>query len=67
MKELQRPQSGSGRSSRFLSDESADAYCKAREDGNACLSDVFSGVTDRAAAASGKIFNGNINTDVRDV
>ena len=65
VKELQRPQSGSGRSSRFLSDESADAYCRAREDGAACLSDVFCGVTDRAAAPSGKIFTGNIN--VRDV
>ncbi|XP_070845328.1 F-BAR domain only protein 2 isoform X2 [Chaetodon trifascialis] len=60
-KELQRPQSGSGRSSRFLSDDSADAYCKAagsRED-NPCPSDVFSGITDRAMAAapSSKIFN----------
>ncbi|XP_076613884.1 F-BAR domain only protein 2 isoform X4 [Chaetodon auriga] len=59
-KELQRPQSGSGRSSRFLSDDSADAYCKAagsRED-NPCCSDV-SGITDRAMAAapSSKIFN----------
>ncbi|XP_074474313.1 F-BAR domain only protein 2 isoform X2 [Sebastes fasciatus] len=61
VKELQRPPSGHGRSSRFLSDESADAYCKAasgREDGNPCFSDVFSGVTDRAMAAapSSKIF-----------
>ncbi|XP_051269173.1 F-BAR domain only protein 2 isoform X2 [Dicentrarchus labrax] len=60
--ELQRTQSGSGRSSRFLSDDSADAYCKAvgsREDSNSCFSDVFSGITDRAMAAapSSKIFN----------
>lgn len=68
MKELQRPQSGSGRSSRFLSDDSADAYCKAagsREDSSLCFSDVFSGITDRgmAAAPSSKIFNGNIITE----
>ncbi|XP_027137847.1 F-BAR domain only protein 2 isoform X3 [Larimichthys crocea] len=61
-KELQMPQSGSGRSSRFLSDDSADAYCKAagsREDASPCVSDVFSGITDRAMAAapSSKIFN----------
>ncbi|XP_035524330.1 F-BAR domain only protein 2 isoform X3 [Morone saxatilis] len=60
--EPQRTQSGSGRSSRFLSDDSADAYCKAvgsREDSNSCFSDVFSGITDRAMAAapSSKIFN----------
>lgn len=66
-KELQRPQSGSGRASRFLSDDSADAYCRAagsRED-----SDVFSGITDRAVAAapSSKIFNGNIITEARGV
>lgn len=72
MKEPQRPPSGSGRSSRFLSDDSADAYCKAagsREDGNPCFSDVFSGITDRAMAAapSTKIFTGNIITDARDV
>lgn len=72
MKELQRAQSASGRSSRFLSDDSADAYCKAvssREDGNPCFSDVFSGITDRAMAAapSSKIFNGNIITDARDM
>ncbi|KAM7368734.1 hypothetical protein PAMP_013045 [Pampus punctatissimus] len=62
MTELQRPQSSSGRSSRFLSDDSADANCKAagsREDGSSCFSDVFSGITDRAMAAapSSKIFN----------
>ncbi|XP_035847633.1 F-BAR domain only protein 2 isoform X4 [Sander lucioperca] len=61
VKELQRPQAGSSRSSRFLSDDSADAYCKAAcsgEDGSLCFSDVFSGITDRAMAAapSGKIF-----------
>ncbi|XP_044031278.1 F-BAR domain only protein 2 isoform X2 [Siniperca chuatsi] len=62
VKEVQRPQSGSGRSSRFLSDDSVDTYCKAagsREDSNPCFSDVFSGITDRAMAAapSSKIFN----------
>uniref|UniRef100_UPI0037E93E37 F-BAR domain only protein 2-like n=1 Tax=Semicossyphus pulcher TaxID=241346 RepID=UPI0037E93E37 len=62
VKEPQRPQAGSGRSSRFLSDDSADASCRAagsRDDGSACFSDVFSGVTDRAMAAapSSKIFN----------
>ncbi|XP_041825283.1 F-BAR domain only protein 2 isoform X2 [Melanotaenia boesemani] len=58
VKELQRLQSGLGRSSRFLS-ESAEAYCKAAgcgEDSNFCYSDVFS---DRAMAAApaSKIFN----------
>lgn len=67
VKELQRLQSGSGRSGRFLSDDSADAYCRAAgysED--AGFTDVFS---DRAAAAatSGKLFNGNICVDVGDV
>ncbi len=66
-KELQKPPSGPGRSSRFLSDDPADACCKAasREDGNACFSDVFSGVTDRAMAAapSSKVFNGNSIAD----
>ncbi|XP_067431490.1 F-BAR domain only protein 2 isoform X3 [Thunnus thynnus] len=62
VKELQRAQSGSGRSSRFLSDDSADADCKAaggREDSGSCFSDVFSGITDRAMAAapSSKVFN----------
>ncbi|XP_039636443.1 F-BAR domain only protein 2 [Perca fluviatilis] len=61
VKEPQRPQAGSGSSSRFLSDDSADAYCKAAgsgEDGNPGFSDVFSGITDRAMAAapSGKTF-----------
>ncbi|XP_072227470.1 F-BAR domain only protein 2 isoform X4 [Leuresthes tenuis] len=59
VKELQRLQSGSGRSSRFLSDDSADAYCKAagfREGSSLCFTDVFS---DRAMAAApaSKIFN----------
>ncbi|XP_050928950.1 F-BAR domain only protein 2 isoform X3 [Lates calcarifer] len=62
VKELQRPQSSSGRSSRFFSDDSADAYCKApgsRADGISCFSDVFTGITDRVmtAAPSSKIFN----------
>lgn len=66
MKELQRPNSGSGRSTRFLSDDSAEDYFK---DGNPCFSDVFSGITVRAMAAapSSKIFNGNIITDARDM
>ncbi|XP_071321681.1 F-BAR domain only protein 2 isoform X4 [Trachinotus anak] len=58
VKELQRPQSGSGRSSRFLSDDSADSYCKApgsREDGSSYFPDVFAGITDRAP--SSKAFN----------
>ncbi|XP_008274400.1 F-BAR domain only protein 2 isoform X3 [Stegastes partitus] len=62
VKDLQRPQSGSARSSRFLSDDSADAYCKAassREDSNLCFTDIFSGTADRAMASapSSKIFN----------
>nr|XP_019937891.1 PREDICTED: F-BAR domain only protein 2 isoform X4 [Paralichthys olivaceus] len=62
VKELQRPQPGSGRSSRFLSDDSADTYCKApgsREDNNSCFPDVFTGITDRAmgAAPPSKVFN----------
>ncbi|KAM6975750.1 LOW QUALITY PROTEIN: F-BAR domain only protein 2 [Tautogolabrus adspersus] len=63
VKELQRLQSGSGRSSRFLTDDSAEACGRAsgsREDGNPGITDVFSGVTDRAMAAaspSSKIFN----------
>ncbi|XP_075937794.1 F-BAR domain only protein 2 isoform X3 [Anarhichas minor] len=62
LKELQRPQSGSGRACGFLSDESAEAFCKAPGsggDGIPCFSDVFSGITDRAMAAapSSKIFN----------
>ncbi|KAM9734908.1 F-BAR domain only protein 2 isoform 6-T6 [Menidia menidia] len=59
VKELQRLQSGPSRSSRFLSDDSSDAYCKAagvREDGDPCFTDVF---PDRgmAAAPASKIFN----------
>ncbi|XP_041666474.1 F-BAR domain only protein 2 isoform X3 [Cheilinus undulatus] len=62
VKELQRPPSGSGRSSRFLSDDSADSFSRAgvsKEDGNQGFSDVFSGVTDwtMAAASSSKIYN----------
>ncbi|XP_069024430.1 F-BAR domain only protein 2 isoform X2 [Embiotoca jacksoni] len=57
-KELQRAQSGCGRSSRLLSDESADS-AGSREDGKTCFTEVFSGITDRAtpAAPSSKIFN----------
>lgn len=66
VKETLRPASGPGRAGRFLSDDSADAYCKAeggRED--CCFSDIFCGVTDRVMAAvpSGKIFNGNSITN----
>ncbi|XP_034403309.1 F-BAR domain only protein 2 isoform X2 [Cyclopterus lumpus] len=61
-KNPQGPQSGSGRSCCLLSDESAEAFCKAAGgggDGNPCFSGVFSGITDRAMAAapSSKIFN----------
>ncbi|XP_056287977.1 F-BAR domain only protein 2 isoform X2 [Pseudoliparis swirei] len=59
-KDPQGPQSGSGRSCCFLSDESAEAFCKAAGgggDGEPRFFGVFSGVTDRAAAPSGKIFN----------
>ncbi|XP_078018326.1 F-BAR domain only protein 2 isoform X14 [Epinephelus lanceolatus] len=55
VKELQRPPSGSSRSSRFLSDDSGDADCKApgsKEDSNPCFSDGFSGITDRPMAAA---------------
>uniref|UniRef100_A0A669DF95 F-BAR domain only protein 2 n=1 Tax=Oreochromis niloticus TaxID=8128 RepID=A0A669DF95_ORENI len=60
VKELQKPQSGSSRSGHFLSDESADAFYKAassRDDSSLSFTDVFSGVTDRAAAPTSKIFN----------
>ncbi|XP_043951890.1 F-BAR domain only protein 2 isoform X8 [Gambusia affinis] len=55
------PAGGFGRASRFLSDESADAFCKAaatavREDSSVCFVDVFS---DRTVAAS-KVFHGNM-------
>ncbi|XP_055369569.1 F-BAR domain only protein 2 isoform X12 [Betta splendens] len=62
VKELQRPPSGTGRSSRFHSDDSNDAYCKApvgsREESSP-FSEVFLGVTDRvmAPAPSGRVFN----------
>nr|XP_020469253.1 F-BAR domain only protein 2 isoform X1 [Monopterus albus] len=57
VKELQRPQSSSGRSKRFLSDDSAEAP-GSREDSSPSCS-VFSGITDRAMAAaqSSRIFN----------
>lgn len=73
VKELQRPQYGAGRSSRFLSDDFTNAYSKAvvgsGDDSNPCCSDVFSGITDRAIAAapSGKLFNGNSINDVREM
>ncbi|XP_030598086.1 F-BAR domain only protein 2 isoform X1 [Archocentrus centrarchus] len=60
VKELQRLQSGSSRSSRFPCDDSADAHYKAassRDDSSLCFSDAFSGITDRAAAPTSKIFN----------
>lgn len=62
VKELQKKQSGSSRSGHFLSDESADAFYKAassRDDSSFSFTDVFSGITDRAAAPTSKIFNGN--------
>uniref|UniRef100_A0A3P9B8H7 F-BAR domain only protein 2 n=1 Tax=Maylandia zebra TaxID=106582 RepID=A0A3P9B8H7_9CICH len=60
VKELQKKQSGSSRSGHFLSDESADAFYKAassRDDSSFSFTDVFSGITDRAAAPTSKIFN----------
>ncbi|XP_067340046.1 F-BAR domain only protein 2 isoform X3 [Channa argus] len=57
VKDLQRPQTSTGRSSRFLSDGSTDAYCKtpgSREDSNSCFFQVFSVNT---ATASCKLFN----------
>lgn len=68
VKELQRPHAGPPRSTRCLSDDSADAYCKtsgSREDPR--FTDVFSGITERAMAAAqtGKILNGNIITDAK--
>lgn len=62
VKELQKKQSGSSRSGHFLSDESADAFYKAassQDDSSLSFTDVFSGITDRAAAPTSKIFNGN--------
>ncbi|XP_032425005.1 F-BAR domain only protein 2 isoform X4 [Xiphophorus hellerii] len=58
------PAGGFGRASRFLSDESADAFCKAaatavREDSSVCFADVFSDRTVAAAAAC-KVFHGNM-------
>ncbi|XP_014852595.1 PREDICTED: F-BAR domain only protein 2 isoform X8 [Poecilia mexicana] len=55
------PAGGFGRASRFLSDESADAFCKAaaaavREDSSICFADVFSDRT-VAAATAGKMFH----------
>lgn len=62
--ELQRFRAGACRSSRFLSDDSADTYN--REDSSLCVSDVF---CDRAPAAapSSKIHNGNKKNGFRDV
>lgn len=64
LKDAHRPHAGASRSSRFLSDESADAYCKAaasREDLG--FTDVFSGMANGAttAAPASKVFNGNTN------
>ncbi|XP_068429596.1 F-BAR domain only protein 2 isoform X1 [Clinocottus analis] len=57
VKDPQGPPAGSGRSCRFLSDESAEAF-GGEDDGVPCFSDVFSGITDyRATAPSSKIFN----------
>ncbi|XP_023194381.1 F-BAR domain only protein 2 isoform X8 [Xiphophorus maculatus] len=58
------PAGGFGRASRFLSDESADAFCKAaatgvREDSSVCFADVFSDRTVAAATAC-KVFHGNM-------
>lgn len=61
VKEPQRSFSSSGRSSRFLSDESAEAYGKVAGSRDDCFfSDVFCSITDKAAASTNKIFNGNL-------
>ncbi|XP_034048955.1 F-BAR domain only protein 2 isoform X8 [Thalassophryne amazonica] len=70
VKELPWPQSICSRPGRFLSDDSAEAYCRTTGSsaaGNHCVSDVFSEVTDGAAAPSSKIFNGNTTCDAGDV
>lgn len=64
------PAGGFGRASRFLSDESADAFCKAaatavREDSSVCFADVFSDRTVAAATAC-KVFHGNSYVAVQD-
>lgn len=69
-KDLHRPRSSSVRSSRFLSDGSADASCTSagsRDDGESYLSDVFSGAADKtmAAAPSSQAAQGN-TTAARD-
>lgn len=54
----------SGRTGRFLSDDSSDAYCRAasgRDEAGACFSDIFSGLD--KTAAPGKIFTGNTCND----
>nr|XP_043868003.1 F-BAR domain only protein 2 isoform X4 [Solea senegalensis] len=66
VKDQQRPQSNSGRTSRFFSDDSADTHGKAaaaaadsREDSSLGFSDVFSGITDKTmgAAPPSKVVN----------
>uniref|UniRef100_A0A1A8IJ23 F-BAR domain only protein 2 n=1 Tax=Nothobranchius kuhntae TaxID=321403 RepID=A0A1A8IJ23_NOTKU len=57
--ELQRVQAGVSRSSRFLSEDSADVYSRATrcsEDSSLSFTDVFA---DKAAAPSNKMFTGN--------
>uniref|UniRef100_A0A8C6KYC1 F-BAR domain only protein 2 n=1 Tax=Nothobranchius furzeri TaxID=105023 RepID=A0A8C6KYC1_NOTFU len=57
--ELQRVQAGISRSSRFLSEDSADVYSRATrcsEDSSLSFTDVFA---DKAAAPSNKMFTGN--------
>lgn len=52
---VNRPPSGSGRSSRLFSDGSSGFDAKmegGKEDSTPCFSDVFSGTTDKAAAAT---------------
>lgn len=62
LKEPQRPVASAGRSSRFLPDESSEAFGKAlpsQDDCLTCFADVFCGVGDKPAASANMGFNGN--------
>lgn len=55
VKDVNRPQSGSGRTTRFFSDGSSGFDGKmegGKEDSGPCFSDVFSGIPDKATTAS---------------
>lgn len=69
--EVQRVQAGFGRSSRFLSDDSAETFYRTtpaavREDSSVCFTEVFFDRT-VAAATTRKIFNGNSYADIQDM